>query len=63
MATAQQIAAVIAGRLATTNSPIRLRVENSGNALDAAKAFAAGTADLAWSELISAISSRREPWR
>ena len=44
---AQQIAAVIAGRLATANSPIRLRVENSGNALDAAKAFAAGTADLA----------------
>jgi TRAP-type uncharacterized transport system substrate-binding protein len=44
---ARQIAAVIAGRLATANSPIRLRVENSGNALDAAKAFAAGTADLA----------------
>lgn len=43
----RQIAAVIAGRLATANSPIRLRVENSGNALDAAKAFAAGTADLA----------------
>jgi TRAP-type uncharacterized transport system substrate-binding protein len=44
---ARQIASIIAGRLATANSPIRLRVENSGNALDAAKAFAAGTADLA----------------
>jgi TRAP-type uncharacterized transport system substrate-binding protein len=44
---AKQIASIIAGRLATTDSPIRLRVENAGSALDAAKAFAAGTADLA----------------
>jgi TRAP-type uncharacterized transport system substrate-binding protein len=44
---AKQIASVIAGRLATINSPISLRIENSGSALDAARAFAAGTADLA----------------
>jgi TRAP-type uncharacterized transport system substrate-binding protein len=44
---AKQIASVIAGRLATTGSPVRLKVENSGNVLDAAKAFAAGNADLA----------------
>ena len=43
----KQIASVIAGRLATINSPVRLKVENSGSALDAAKAFAAGAADLA----------------
>jgi TRAP-type uncharacterized transport system substrate-binding protein len=44
---AKQIASIIAGRLATINSPVRLKVENTGNALDVAKAFAAGTADLA----------------
>jgi len=44
---ARQIAALIAGRLATTNSPVRIRIENAGNALDAAKLFAAGHADLA----------------
>jgi TRAP-type uncharacterized transport system substrate-binding protein len=44
---AKQIVSIIAGRLATTNSPVRLKVENTGTALDAAKAFAAGTADLA----------------
>jgi TRAP-type uncharacterized transport system substrate-binding protein len=44
---AKQIASVIAGRLATVNSPVRLKVQNAGNALDAAKAFAAGKADLA----------------
>jgi TRAP-type uncharacterized transport system substrate-binding protein len=44
---AKQIASVIAGRLATVNSPVRLRIENSGNVLDAARAFAAGTTDLA----------------
>jgi TRAP-type uncharacterized transport system substrate-binding protein len=44
---AKQIASVIAGRLAITQSPVRLRIEDSGNVLDAAKAFAAGTADLA----------------
>ena len=44
---ATQIASIIAGRLATTESPIRLKVVNAGNALDASRAFAAGTADLA----------------
>src|ERR1700722_8920500 len=44
---AQKIASIVAGRLATTDSPVRLKVEKAGNALDAAKAFAAGTADLA----------------
>jgi TRAP-type uncharacterized transport system substrate-binding protein len=44
---ARQIASVIAGRLATTNSQIRLKVENVGTEVDAARAFAAGTADLA----------------
>jgi TRAP-type uncharacterized transport system substrate-binding protein len=43
----KQIASIIAGRLATINSPVRLKVENSGSALDAARAFAAGAADLA----------------
>jgi TRAP-type uncharacterized transport system substrate-binding protein len=44
---AQRIASIIAGRLAMTDSPVRLKVEKSGNALDAAKEFAAGTTDLA----------------
>jgi TRAP-type uncharacterized transport system substrate-binding protein len=44
---AKQIASAIAGRLAMTDAPIRLRIENAGNVLDAAKAFAAGSADLA----------------
>jgi TRAP-type uncharacterized transport system substrate-binding protein len=44
---ARQIASIIAGRLATTNSPVRLRIENAGTAVDAAKAFATGSADLA----------------
>src|ERR1700677_2742937 len=44
---AQKIASIIAGRLATTDSPVRLKVDKSGHALAAAKAFAAGTADLA----------------
>src|ERR1700733_270680 len=44
---AQKIASIVAGRLATTDSPVRRKVEKAGNALDAAKAFAAGTADLA----------------
>jgi TRAP-type uncharacterized transport system substrate-binding protein len=43
----KQIASIIAGQLATTDSTIRFKVENSGTALDAAKAFAAGAADLA----------------
>jgi TRAP-type uncharacterized transport system substrate-binding protein len=44
---AKRTASVIAGHLATTNSSIRLKVENAGNVLDAAKEFAAGSADLA----------------
>jgi TRAP-type uncharacterized transport system substrate-binding protein len=44
---AKQTASLIAGRLATTDSPVRLKVENAGSVLDAAKAFAAGKADLA----------------
>jgi TRAP-type uncharacterized transport system substrate-binding protein len=44
---AKRTASVIAGHLATTNSSIRLKVENAGNVLDAAKKFAAGSADLA----------------
>jgi TRAP-type uncharacterized transport system substrate-binding protein len=43
----KEIASIIAGRLATTNSAVRLRVDNAGNVLDAAKTFAAGTVDLA----------------
>src|SRR5471030_801492 len=44
---AKQAASIIAGRLATIDSPVRLKVENAGDALDAAKAFADGTTDLA----------------
>jgi TRAP-type uncharacterized transport system substrate-binding protein len=44
---AKRTVSIIAGRLATINSPVRLKVENSGSVLDAAKAFAAGTTDLA----------------
>jgi TRAP-type uncharacterized transport system substrate-binding protein len=44
---AKQIASIIASRLATIDSPVRLRIENSGNVLDAAKAFTSGAADLA----------------
>src|SRR5579871_5094421 len=44
---ASQVASIIAGRLATTNSPVRLKVEDSGTTLDAAKALAAGKTDLA----------------
>jgi len=44
---ASQVASIIANRLATTNSPVRLKVEGSGTALDAAKALAAGKTDLA----------------
>lgn len=44
---ARLLASAIAGRLATTDAPIRLKVVNAGNVLDAAKAFDAGTADLA----------------
>jgi TRAP-type uncharacterized transport system substrate-binding protein len=44
---AQKIASIVAGRLALTDSPVRLKVEKAGNALDAAKTFALGAADLA----------------
>src|ERR1700738_1003888 len=37
----------IASRLVSTNAPVRLKVIDSGNALEAAKAFSAGKADLA----------------
>ena len=37
----------IASRLASTNAPVRLRVIDSGTALEAAHAFSAGKADLA----------------
>jgi TRAP-type uncharacterized transport system substrate-binding protein len=37
----------IASRLVSTNAPVRLRVIDSGTALEAANAFAAGKADLA----------------
>jgi TRAP-type uncharacterized transport system substrate-binding protein len=37
----------IASRLVATNAPVRLRVIDSGTALEAAKAFSAGKADLA----------------
>ena len=44
---AKQIASVIAGRLATSGSPVLLKVRNVGSARDAAKTFAEGKADLA----------------
>ena len=44
---AKQVASLVASRLATTDAPIRLKVENVGSVLDASKAFDAGTADLA----------------
>jgi TRAP-type uncharacterized transport system substrate-binding protein len=37
----------IAGRLASIKAPVRLNVSDTGTALEAAKAFAAGKADLA----------------
>src|ERR1700688_1497313 len=37
----------IASRLVSTNAPVRLKVIDSGNALEAAKAFSAGNTDLA----------------
>jgi TRAP-type uncharacterized transport system substrate-binding protein len=37
----------IASRLVSTNAPVRLRVVDSGTALEAANAFSAGTVDLA----------------
>jgi hypothetical protein len=46
-AEAKQTVSLVAGHLATIDSPVRLKVENSGNVIEAAKAFAAGSADLA----------------
>ena len=43
----KKIASIIAGRLASTEASIRLKVEDVGSLLDAAKAVDAGTADLA----------------
>jgi TRAP-type uncharacterized transport system substrate-binding protein len=37
----------IASRLVATNAPVRLKVVDSGTALEAAKGFAAGNVDLA----------------
>src|ERR1700712_4026798 len=37
----------IASRLVSTNAPVRLRVVDSGTVLEAAKAFSAGSVDLA----------------
>jgi TRAP-type uncharacterized transport system substrate-binding protein len=44
---APQAASVMAGQISTTNSTVRLEVQNVGDVLDAAKALAAGKADLA----------------
>jgi len=44
---AAQIASIVAGRLAATNAPVRLKIVPTDNALDSAKLFAAGKADLA----------------
>jgi len=44
---AKQVASLIASRLATTDARIRLKVENTGSVLDAAKAFDSGKVDLA----------------
>jgi TRAP-type uncharacterized transport system substrate-binding protein len=44
---ARQAARLVAGHLAATNSPIKLKIEDAGDVLDAAKAFAADKADLA----------------
>jgi TRAP-type uncharacterized transport system substrate-binding protein len=40
-------ASFVASRLTATDSPVRLKIENAGNVLDAAKAFSTGAADLA----------------
>ena len=44
---AGQTASIVASHFATTKASIRLKVEKAGTVLDAAKAFAAGHADLA----------------
>src|SRR6516225_5935923 len=42
-----RLMSTIATRLASTNAPVRLQVVDKGNAVDAAKAFSGGQADLA----------------
>ena len=42
-----RLMSTIAARLASTNAPVRLQVVDTGNALDTAKAFSGGQADLA----------------
>jgi len=44
---AQQLTAAIAAQLASSGAPIRLKVIDKANALEAGRAFAAGEADLA----------------
>ena len=44
---APQLMSTIAARLAATNAPVRLKVLDTGTALEAIKAFSAGKADLA----------------
>ncbi len=44
---AAQIASIVAGRLDATNSPVRLKIVRTDNAVDSAKMFAAGKVDLA----------------
>jgi TRAP-type uncharacterized transport system substrate-binding protein len=43
----KQITSIIASRFATTNSPVRLKIKNVTNGIDAAKALATGAVDLA----------------
>jgi TRAP-type uncharacterized transport system substrate-binding protein len=51
----------IASQLVSTNAPLRLKVIDSGTALDAANAFAAGNADLAVVRGDVGDLSQREP--
>jgi hypothetical protein len=44
---AQQLTAAIAAQMASSGAPIRLKVIDKANALEAGRAFAAGEADLA----------------
>ncbi|WP_213741612.1 TAXI family TRAP transporter solute-binding subunit [Bradyrhizobium sp. dw_411] len=44
---AARMMSALASRLVATNAPVRLKVVDSGNAIEAAKAFAAGKVDLA----------------
>lgn len=46
-AEAKRAVSLVAGHLASVDAPIRLKIENSGSVLDAAKTFASGGADLA----------------